>query len=133
MNPNWTKLYPEHAEIKRYEDEVVTQYGLREKMTFRTEVKNCVWRDDANRWLLFLLDLDTGKVSTHECQILFAATGQLIEPRPCDIPGDSIFEGALFHSARWDHGVDLRGKNVVVVGNGCTSIRRSLIIFSTPY
>jgi cation diffusion facilitator CzcD-associated flavoprotein CzcO len=53
MNPNWTKLYPEHAEIKQYEDEVVKQYGLREKMTFRTEVKKCVWRDDANRWLLF--------------------------------------------------------------------------------
>ncbi|KUL81708.1 hypothetical protein ZTR_09511 [Talaromyces verruculosus] len=118
MNPSWTKVYPEHAEIKQYEDDVVKQYGLREKMSFRTEVKKCIWRDDANRWLLFLLDLETGKSSTHECQILFAATGQLIEPRPCDIPGASSFEGALFHSARWNHSVSLRGKNVVVVGNG---------------
>lgn len=102
---------------------MVKQYGLREKMSFRTEVKKCVWRDDANRWLLFLLDLDSGKSSTHECQILFAATGQLIEPRPCDITGTSSFEGHLFHSARWDHSVDLKGKNVVIVGNGCKSIR----------
>lgn len=119
LNPNWTKLMPSNKEIKEYHDGVVKQYGLREKMVFHTEVRKCVWRDDANRWLLFLINLETGKLYTHECQILFAATGQLIEPRPCDFPGASTFKGTIFHSARWDHSVNLEGKNVVVVGNGC--------------
>ncbi|KAJ9266930.1 hypothetical protein DTO195F2_865 [Paecilomyces variotii] len=33
----------------------------------------------------------------------------------------STFKGTIFHSARWDHSVNLEGKNVVVVGNGCTA------------
>jgi cation diffusion facilitator CzcD-associated flavoprotein CzcO len=114
---------PSHTEIKAYQDEVIDTYGLREKMTFCTEVKECIWREDANLWRLTLLDLKTKEVSYHECQILFAATGQLVEPRPCDIPGAETFQGAIFHSARWRHDVSLEGKKVVLLGNGCMSFR----------
>jgi cation diffusion facilitator CzcD-associated flavoprotein CzcO len=121
LNPNWTKLMPSNKEIKEYVDEVVDTYNLRPKMTFGTEVVRSFWREDANRWLLHLRDRATGREYTHECQILFAATGQLVEPRPCEIPGAEDFNGSIFHSARWDHSVDLRGKNVVVIGNGYMS------------
>ncbi|KAJ9483426.1 hypothetical protein VN97_g9979 [Penicillium thymicola] len=114
-------LMPSNKEIKEYVDNVVATYNLRPKMTIGTEVIRSVWREDANRWLLYLRDLKTGHEYTHEWQILFAATGQLVEPRPCEIPGASGFKGSLFHSARWDHSVDLEGKNVVVIGNGCTA------------
>ncbi|KAF7593317.1 hypothetical protein BBP40_011697 [Aspergillus hancockii] len=90
-------------------------------MTFSTEVVKCVWRDDASRWILCLRDLRSGNEYTHECQILFGATGQLVEPRPCDIPGAQDYGGAIFHSARWNHNVNLEDKNVVVIGNGCTA------------
>jgi cation diffusion facilitator CzcD-associated flavoprotein CzcO len=118
-NPNWTKLMPSNKEIKEYVDDVVDTYNLLPKMTFGTEVVRSVWREDANRWLLFLRDMKTGNEYTHECQILFAATGQLVEPRSCEIPGALEFQGSIFHSARWDHGADLKGKHVVVIGNGC--------------
>jgi cation diffusion facilitator CzcD-associated flavoprotein CzcO len=119
LNPNWTKLMPSNEEIKKYVDDVVNTYNLRPKMTFATEVIRSVWREDASRWQLFLRDLNTGREYTHECRILFAATGQLVEPRPCEIPGAPDFHGNIFHSARWDKTVNLEGKNVVVIGNGC--------------
>jgi cation diffusion facilitator CzcD-associated flavoprotein CzcO len=119
LNPNWTKLMPSNEEIKTYVDDVMNTYNLRPKMTFATEVIRSVWREDASRWLLFLRDFKTGREYTHECQILFAATGQLVEPRPCEIPGVPDFHGNIFHSARWDKAVNLEGKNVVVIGNGC--------------
>ena len=112
---------PSNKEIKAYHDDVVDQYGLRHKMTFSTEVEECVWREDASRWLMKLRNVITGEVTYHEAQILFAATGQLVEPKACDIPGAESFRGSLFHSAKWDHTVDLEGKNVVVIGNGCES------------
>lgn len=112
---------PSYREIKAYQDEVIEEYGLLKKMTFRTEVQQCIWREDVSRWLMIMRNLDTGEILQHECQVLFAATGQLVEPRPCDIPGASSFEGSIFHSARWNHEFDLEGKNVVVVGNGCKS------------
>lgn len=128
LNPNWTRLMPSNTEIKEYVDSVVDTYNLRRKMTFGTEVVRSVWREDASRWLLYLRDLSSGREYTHECQILFAATGQLVEPRPCEIPGAADFHGSIFHSARWDHSVDLQGKNVVVIGNGCTC-RPTLVIY----
>jgi cation diffusion facilitator CzcD-associated flavoprotein CzcO len=113
---------PSNKEIKNYVDDVVNSYNLLPKMTFATEVVRSVWREDANRWLLFLRDLKTGCEYTHECQVLFAATGQLVEPRPCEIPGASDFHGNIFHSARWDKTVKLEGKKVVIIGNGCVSL-----------
>ena len=121
LNPNWTKLMPSYKEVKAYQDEVIAAYGLRQKMTFSTEVVHCIWREDASRWLMILRDLSTGEEAFHECQVLFAATGPLVKPQPCDIPGASSFNGAMFHSARWNHDVSLEGKRVVVIGNGCRS------------
>lgn len=118
-NPNWTKLMPPHQEIKQYHDGVMNAYGLEPKITLSTDVYRCIWREDASRWLLFLRDVKTGREWTHECQILFGATGSLVEPRPCDIKGHESFKGAIFHSAKWNHSVPLENKNVVVVGNGC--------------
>ena len=34
------------------------------------------------------------------------------------LPGLESFRGASFHSARWNHDVDLAGKRVAVIGNG---------------
>ena len=31
------------------------------------------------------------------------------------------FEGEIFHSSRWRHDVSLKGKKVVVIGNGCSA------------
>lgn len=110
---------PSNTEIKAYHDEVIEKYRLREKMVFSTEVVQCVWNEEASCWAVYLRDLMTGREYTHMCQILFSASGQLVEPRACDIPGYETFKGHIFHSARWDHTADLKDKKVVVVGNGC--------------
>jgi len=47
----------------------------------------------------------------------------LVEPKLPDLPGLSEFEGPAFHSARWDHSADLRGKRVVSVGTGASAIQ----------
>ncbi|KAL4958676.1 flavin-containing monooxygenase [Aspergillus stella-maris] len=131
-NPNWTKLMPSNDEIKAYVDDVVDTYNLCRKMIFGTEVVQSVWREDAARWLLHLRDRATGREYTHECQVLFAATGQLVEPRPIEIPGTADFDGSIFHSARWDHSVDLEGKNIVVIGNGCTGAQIVPALINNP-
>ncbi|KAJ5626451.1 Flavoprotein [Penicillium herquei] len=121
QNARWTKLMPSYREIKQYHDGVTETYSLRDKMIFNKHVDECIWCEESSRWLMIIRDVRTGEIMHHECQILFAATGQLVEPRPCDIPGASSFEGDIFHSARWNHDVSLEGKKVVVIGNGCTA------------
>jgi cation diffusion facilitator CzcD-associated flavoprotein CzcO len=49
--------------------------------------------------------------------------GPLTEPKIPDIPGLDDFEGATFHSARWDHDYDLTGKRVASIGTGASAIQ----------
>ncbi len=61
-----------------------------------------------------------------------------------DIEGLDSFPGHVFHSARWDHSVDLNGKRIGVVGSGASAIQivpemqkiaSELVVFqrSAPY
>ena len=47
----------------------------------------------------------------------------LIRPSIPDLPGLDDFAGPWFHSARWDHDVDLRGKRVAVIGTGASAMQ----------
>lgn len=44
--------------------------------------------------------------------------GQLNYPKYPDIPGLKDFQKKTMHSARWDWTYDIRGKKVIVIGNG---------------
>lgn len=56
-------------------------------------------------------------------KVLASAVGGLVEPKALSdsIPGKDDFKGPIFHSARWRYDVDLKDKNVVVVGTGCSA------------
>ena len=53
---------------------------------------------------------------------LISAVGQLNRPKLPDIPGIEDFAGPSFHSARWDHSVDIRGKRVALIGAGAVRL-----------
>jgi hypothetical protein len=45
--------------------------------------------------------------------------------KPARLPmvniGVDKFEGDIFHSSRWRHDISLKGKKIVVIGNGCSA------------
>ncbi len=70
-------------------------------------------------WSLHLRGTDGEKTVTAEAVI--SAVGQLNRPKMPDIAGMETFAGPSFHSARWDHSVDLKGKRVAVIGTGASA------------
>ena len=56
-------------------------------------------------------------------QALVLGTGPLSAPSIPDLPGLERFEGTIFHSATWDHGHDLAGERVAVIGTGASAIQ----------
>jgi cation diffusion facilitator CzcD-associated flavoprotein CzcO len=56
----------------------------------------------------------------HEFEAVVSCLGILNHPKYPDWPGLDEFEGVKFHSARWNHDVDLAGKTVAFVGTGST-------------
>ena len=65
----------------------------------------------------------TGDGESHRFDLLVSACGQLGCPEIPAIPGTEDFEGPVFHSAEWDHEVDLAGKRVAVIGTGASAIQ----------
>lgn len=120
-NSTWSRVLPTNDEIYAYMKNVATKYRLMERMQLGVDVESCVWQENTSKWRLSIRHLRTGRVRIHECQVLFSAAGQLVQPRALDIPGIENFKGPIFHSARWQKGVDLNGKDVVLFGNGCTA------------
>src|ERR1700749_3566239 len=49
--------------------------------------------------------------------------GQLNRPSIPDFDGASSFAGPAFHSAAWDHSVDLAGKRVALIGAGASGFQ----------
>ncbi|POR39696.1 Uncharacterized protein TPAR_00120 [Tolypocladium paradoxum] len=120
-NPRWTRVLASSGELLEYLKHVADDYDLPSKMTFGAEVKRCEWLQHSQRWRIHFRNVDDDTMSVHECQFLFAGTGALVTPRDPDVPGLESFNGPVIHAGRWSSDVELRGKNVVLVGNGCSA------------
>ncbi|MDX1735373.1 MAG: NAD(P)/FAD-dependent oxidoreductase [Halioglobus sp.] len=115
-NPDWTRHLPPGAEILDYFERTTQQYGLYDAIRFGEEITRLDFADD--RW-----HLRTAAGNVDSADIVIAATGVLHHPSVPRIEGMDSFEGALFHSARWDHDIALADKRVAVIGNGSTGVQ----------
>ncbi len=115
-NPDWSSTFASGPEIQRYFEGVVEKYNVRPAIRFNEAVDVCEFID--GRWRI---KTSTGRDDVAD--VVLAATGVLHHPFTADIPGLASFAGARFHSAQWDHSVDLKGKRVGVIGTGSTAIQ----------
>ena len=116
LNPEWTRRFSPGAEIQAYFERVARERGVERKIRFGSEVTRCAFED--GRWRIEMSD-----GSRDEGDFVVAATGVLHHPAYPDLEGLEDFEGACFHSARWDSEVSLAGKRVGVVGTGSSAIQ----------
>jgi 4-hydroxyacetophenone monooxygenase len=117
----WPDYYGKAEDVLDYFKEVARQHGLYEHIRFNTVVAACRWDEAAGQWNL-LLQTAAGE-EEFRSEILVSAVGQLNRPSLPDIPGQDDFLGPSFHSARWDHSVDLSGKKVGVIGTGASALQ----------
>ncbi|MFC6087035.1 flavin-containing monooxygenase [Sphaerisporangium aureirubrum] len=115
LNPGWSRLFAPQDEIWAYLRECARTYGLLPHLRFGTEVLAMEYDDRANRWRVTTPD------GTFTTNAVVSGTGALHVPSYPEIPGREAFAGPSFHSAHWDHSVDLAGKRVAVVGTGASA------------
>jgi len=116
-NPNWTRTYSPQREIRDYLCRTARRSGVEPHLRYGHKVCEAAWDDDGRRWRI-----DTaGGLFTAD--VLVLGNGPLAEPSIPAIPGLDRFEGALFHSARWDHGHDLTDERVAVIGTGASAVQ----------
>ena len=115
---DWSHRYARQPEILDYIRDHAARSGLRDLVRTGAEVTGATWDDGAGRWTVALA---TGEELTSD--VLVSAVGQLSRPAVPRIPGLDDFHGPVFHSATWDHDVDLAGKRVGVIGTGASAIQ----------
>jgi len=115
---DWKHLFSFQDEIWDYLKGVTEKYGLRRYIVFNSLVDRGHWDDEEYRWHVFTAD---GR--EYVAQFLISGAGALHIPSIPDIDGRDEFRGAAFHSAQWDHSVDLSGKRVAVIGTGASAIQ----------
>ena len=80
-----------------------------------------VWDAPRSVWKCTFKSEITGEIFTREADIVVSAVGTLDRPSTPKIIGMEQFAGDAFHSARWNADVDVKDKNVVVLGNGASA------------
>ena len=114
----WSRKYPQQAEILEYIEEVVDAFGLRPQIRFGARVASLTHEDATGRWTVALAD---GR--TVDARVVISSVGQLNQPALPAVEGVGSFAGPAFHSARWDHSVDLAGRRVGIIGTGASVIQ----------
>ncbi|MFI6171756.1 flavin-containing monooxygenase [Nocardia sp. NPDC051052] len=115
---DWPRRFSEQRDIHAYMRGVAEKHDLKRFIRFGTEVTDAEFDERTGRWTV-----TTGDGTRLTADIFVPAVGQLSRPAMPNIPGIDTFEGPAFHSAEWDHTVDLAGKRVACIGTGASAIQ----------
>jgi cation diffusion facilitator CzcD-associated flavoprotein CzcO len=114
----WSRRFPPQQETLAYLHALSEERGLGPHFRFGSGVVAAGFDERRAVWNLTLDDGDTLQAT-----VVVSAVGQLSRPALPGIAGRDDFAGPSWHSARWDHGVDLSGRQVAVVGTGASAIQ----------
>ena len=115
---DWSKKYSSWQEIRDYIIEMTDKHQLRDKIQFDTRLESADYDETQGLWQVHLSDGQSLKT-----RFFITATGPLSNPSIPDIQGAERFNGPIFHSAQWDHSIDLSSKKVAVIGTGASAIQ----------
>lgn len=114
---DWTRSYAKGAELKQYAEHLVERFGLADRIRFSTRVTSATYDEATCVWNVATPSGDL--TATH----VVHAGGPLSQPKYPDIAGLDTFGGQVMHTARWDHGVELAGKRVAIIGTGASAVQ----------
>lgn len=119
----WKDAWASQAQIHNYLRSVCDDYKLWPHFRLQIEVVEAVWKAKSSLWEVTMRDMASGKTSTATCRVLIGAVGTFQTPRDFDVQGKDRFKGRIVHSGQYDPSLDLTGKDVAVLGNGCSAIQ----------
>jgi cation diffusion facilitator CzcD-associated flavoprotein CzcO len=112
------------ASIRRYIEDTAREYGVRDHIRFHHQVVSADWSAEDARWTVTARRSDTGETVRLTCSWLSACSGYYrydegFRPR---FDGEERFTGQIVHPQHWPEGLDVTGKQVVVIGSGATAV-----------
>ncbi|KAF2790247.1 FAD dependent oxidoreductase [Melanomma pulvis-pyrius CBS 109.77] len=123
FNP-WTKpnSIATGESIIEYMEDTARKFGIDKHIQFRHKVASANWSSDEQRWRLEV-DGD-GRRKVVYAKFIIMGTGYFDHDKPLQtvIPGLEDFKGTRVHPQFWPKELDYKGKKMVVIGSGATTI-----------
>ncbi len=121
-NNDWDHFFAKGDQIESYIQRNVERTALRDQIRFGEEVLSLKWDEAALIWRAEIRGKD-GKTYAMTANAVVSAVGMLNRPKVPAIKGLETFKGPQFHTARWDHSVDYKGKRVGMIGTGASGMQ----------
>jgi len=118
-NDDWPSYFSTRKSLFDYFENCVERHALMENVLLGTRVDKATFDEAARQWSVEMIGPDGPQ--TMRFNAIITAVGQLNIPKFPEVPGLDVFKGIKFHSARWEHQHDLRGKRVAVIGTGASA------------
>lgn len=116
---HWDHFFAEQHELRQYFRDVVDRHDLEPNIRWNTEVVSAEW--DGGMWNVMVRS--AAGTETLRANAVITAVGQLNRPQIPEFPGAETFAGPAFHSAAWNHDVDVTGKRVALIGAGASGFQ----------
>ncbi|MGV0879819.1 NAD(P)/FAD-dependent oxidoreductase [Martelella sp. FLE1502] len=121
-NNDWSRHFSQQPEILDYLSKTAEEYGILGDIRFNREVTGADYDADSGHWTVSMRGAG-GKAETLEANAVITCVGQLNRPSIPKLKGLETFKGPVFHTAAWNHSVDLKGKRVAMIGTGASGIQ----------
>jgi len=110
-------------EIRDYIEATAAEYGIDRRIRFGRWVTAADWDSQTARWTVTFSEPD-GTEGCISCRFFIGCTGYYRYDRGFNPPfeGEEDFQGELFHAQQWPDGLEVEGRDVVVVGSGATAV-----------
>ncbi|MFT5769273.1 MAG: cation diffusion facilitator CzcD-associated flavoprotein CzcO [Lysobacterales bacterium] len=110
------KKYSPQSELLEYTNYIIDKFGLRKYTRTNQAVTRLTYNESKCLW-----DIEIASGEKYVARFVIDTSGVLANPHLPYIDGAESFQGAQFHTARWDHNVPYQGKRVGVIGSGCSA------------
>lgn len=117
-NADWEFKWSGQKQILKYQHDTAEKHGLHEHLRFNQAVVSATFDEASKHW-----EITTQSGEQYQAQHFVTALGQLHHPSTPHIAGEELYKGDRFHSAKWNHSIDLSGKRVGVIGNAASAVQ----------
>ena len=117
-NADWQFKWSGQAQILKYQHDTAAKYGLDKHLKYHHEVRALEFDEDVQRW-----SVSTTNGQQFQTQHVVCAIGQLHKPATPKFTNAELFAGDVFHSAKWNHSINLTGKKIAVIGNAASAVQ----------
>lgn len=113
-----SSMFPERDELMGYLHRFADHFDLEKHIFCNHKITSAVWNEKTNQW-----EFEVNGKEHFTSTFFVPAWGQLNTPKIPEFAGLSDFKNPIFHSAEWDHSIDLNGKNVASVGSAASAVQ----------